>query len=265
MCLYACCSYASIIATEDFCIVKQHLATADTSTLVIFDIDEVLLESTDAILKPQFKPHFLRLQQELAEKYSPEEVAYFKSIIYDEHNFKLVNDDIINTLNDLKHNGVMTIAITYIATGPRGKIPQFEDWGLARLQKVGIDFRRYNNLKNTSYTEIPAAHGVPLTKNGVTFTALASKGSLLEAILKHNALLPAKVIFIDDKLSNLESVQSSCEQLNISFLGIHYTAVINSKAWKYNEAIARQQFNTLEQEGRWLSDAAAQQEILPSH
>lgn len=256
-CLYAKVGFADIIETTDFSTVEKHLNTADQNTLVIFDIDEVIIQTTDAILKPQHKPHFAKWEKELLNRTSEEEVVYLRSIIFQEQSIKLVEDKILDTLNNLKSKKVNTIAITWIPTGPRGKIANFEDWGLGRLQKFNIDFRKFNNLKDHTFKEIPAKHGVPLTKNGVTFTAQASKGALLDAVLKHNKIKPNKVIFIDDKLSHLESVEEVCKNLNISFIGIHYTAVIKSDKWTFDEELARVQFQTLEKEHKWLSDQEA--------
>jgi len=259
--LYAKIGFAEIIETTDFSTVESHLATADQNTLVIFDIDEVIIETTDAILKPQHKPQFLKFEEELLERTSKEKVLYLRSIIFEEQSIRLVQDKILDTFNNLKSRNINIIAITYIPTGPRGRIAKFEDWGLSRLSKFGIDFRKFNNLKDHTFSEIPAKNGVPLTKNGVTFTALATKGVLLDAVLKQNNIKPKKVIFIDDKLSNLQSVETTCKNLNIPFTGIQYTAVIKSDKWKFDEELARLQFNILEKEHKWLSDQAARVQL----
>lgn len=257
--LYAKAGFAYITETTDFSIVEKHLHTADQNTLVIFDIDEVIIQTTDAILKPQHKPHFAKWEKDLLARSSEEELMYLRSIIFQEQSIKLVQDQILDTLNSLKTRKVNTIAITWIPTGPRGKIAKFEDWGLGRLQKFDIDFRKFNNLKDHIFLEIPAKHGVPMTKNGVTFTAQAAKGTLLDAVLKYNNLKPKKVIFIDDKLSHLESVEEVCKNLNIPFIGIHYTAVIKSDKWKFDAELASVQFQTLEKEHKWLSDQEAKE------
>lgn len=259
--IYAQIGFAEILETTEFSMLESHLHSADQNTLVIFDIDEVIIETTDSILKPQHKPHFLKLEEELLERTSKEEALYLRSIIFQEQGIKLVEDKILDTFHNLKNRGISIIAITYIPTGPRGKIAKFEDWGLSRLNKFGIDFRKFNNLKDHTFSEIPAKHGVPLTKNGVTFTALATKGVLLDAVLKHNNIKPKKVIFIDDKLSNLQSVESTCKNLNIPFIGIQYTAVIKSNKWEFNEELARLQFQVLEKEHRWLSDKEAMEQL----
>jgi hypothetical protein len=114
-------------------------------------------------------------------------------------------------------------------------------------------------LKDHIFSEIPAKHGVPLTKHGVTFTALEPKGLLLDAVLKYNNLKPQKIIFIDDKLSNLQSVEATCKSLNITFVGVQYIAVIKSNKWQFNEELARLQFQVLEKEHKWLSDQEAKE------
>ena len=260
--LYTTTAFAEIIETSDFAVAKKLLDTADQHSLVIFDIDEVIIQTTDAILKPQYKAHLVKWEKELLERTSEEVLVYLRSIIFQEQNIKLVDDQILDTFNKLKAKKITTIAITYIPTGPRGKIAKFEDWGLSRLQKFNIDFRNFNNLPDHTFSDIPAKHGTPMTKNGVTFTALAPKGTLLNALLKYNNLKPNKIIFIDDKLSNLASVESVCKNLNIPFIGIHYTKVIKSDQWHINEEIAKLQFKVLENEYKWLSDQQAKAILL---
>lgn len=262
--LYTEIIYAKIIETTEFSIIESYLQEADINTLVIFDIDEVIIETKDSILKPQNKAHFLKMEEELLTHTSNDEALYFRSIIYQEQEIELVDARILDILNSLKNKGINTTAITYIATGPRGKIARFEDWGLSRLNKLGIDFRELNNFKDHTFSELPAKHGVPLTKHGVTFTALESKGLLLAALLKYNSFSPKKIIFIDDKLCNLESVASTCENLGIPFIGIQYLAVIKSNKWEFNEKLAHLQFKTLEKEHRWLSDQEAQRQLNTS-
>ncbi len=255
--IYANTGFAKIIETTDLSTIESYLHTANQNTLVIFDIDEVIIETTDSILKPQHKMHFLKMEEELLKRATEEEVLYLKSIIYEEQEIKLVDNKILDILNNLKNKKINTIAITYIATGPKGKIAKLEDWGLSRLNKLGIDFREFNNLIDHIFLEIPAKHGVPLTKHGVTFTALEPKGLLLDAILKYNKIKPKNIIFIDDKLSNLQSVESTCENLGIPFTGIQYTAVIKSNKWNFDDELANFQFQVLEKEHKWLSDQDA--------
>ncbi len=255
--LYTAVSLAEITETTDFSVFEAQLAKIDQNSLVILDIDEVIIQTTDAILKPQHKPQFVKWEQELLQRASEEDLVYLRSIIFQEQNIALVHDRILDTLKNLKIRGINTIAITWIPTGQRGKIAKFEDWGLERLQKFNIDFRNFNNLKDHIFLDVPAKKGVPMTKNGVTFTAQADKGALLDAVLNYNNLRPNKVVFIDDKLSHLESVESVCKNHNIPFIGIHYTAVIKSDKWQFNEKLAHLQFKVLEKDHKWLSDQQA--------
>ena len=80
------------------------------------------------------------------------------------------------------------------------------------------------------------------------------KGKVLTEFLETNHLCPKRIIFIDDKLSNLQSVEHALSDHNIEFNGLEYTAVIDQKNTKIDPQVIHQQFLTLEQELKWTQD-----------
>ncbi len=64
---------------------------------------------------------------------------------------------------------------------------------------------------------------------------------------------PKAIIFIDDVLENLKSLQKLCIKLKIDFYGHHYRAVSFMPLPIIDENLERLRFNILEKGGVWLS------------
>jgi hypothetical protein len=88
----------------------------------------------------------------------------------------------------------------------------------------------------------------------VILTALSDKGSILKLALQRAKLLFKKIIFIDDDLRNLQSVEKICHEMGIDFQGFQYTAVnlVPLPALDKEKEVLR--FKILETEHKWLSD-----------
>ncbi len=56
-------------------------------------------------------------------------------------------------------------------------------------------------------------------------TAEVDEAKVLEYILRQKNYYPKKIVFIDDQLNSLESLEKLCTKLKIKFEGFHYTAV----------------------------------------
>lgn len=78
------------------------------------------------------------------------------------------------------------------------------------------------------------------------------------AYLKFAKLQPKKLIFIDDELKNLKSVQEYCQKSGIEFVGYEYTAIeTQAKHLKLNKRRAKLQYKILELTKTWLNDDQA--------
>lgn len=249
--------YAKIIKTHDYVILQQILEKSDADTLVILDVDDVILQQRDQILRSPYKPYLVEIEKELAVKYTPEEVLNLKSIVILAQQPELVDNRLLNTLANLQNRKVPVVALTFCATGKQGQIDSIEDWRTTQLNQLGVDFTKLNNFKNTTLPEIPAKFGTPTVKNGIIFTALAEKGIVLDAVLRKENVRPKKIIFVDDKLRNLQSVQTAALRKDISFIGIEYTTIKSNKVPAFNHKRSKIQLELLLKNGVWVSDQDA--------
>jgi hypothetical protein len=96
----------------------------------------------------------------------------------------------------------------------------------------------------------------PLYKQGILFCLQPNKGKVLITFLERINWEPLKVVFIDDKIDNLQSVQEELKVKNIEFVGLHYTGAL-SLPREIDEKLVEFQYEYLMKHGEWLSDQQA--------
>lgn len=265
--LSALCAYATqlngiIIETSTVDEVEKAIEDADQSTLVLFDVDETLILAADPILRPAARGIFNELAKKTIK--NPElvppgtyEEHYFLGLILFHIQYALVDPKIIPLIESLQSKQIKTIAFTKLFTGPFGKIPSLEDWRIAHLRKLDIDFRcAFPHLFVKEVPGIGNEGKSALFKEGVLFANAHDKGPVLSAFLKELDWAPKKVIFVDNRLDYLESVEEALEGTGIDYLGLHYTAV-EYQTVDIDKRLAEYQLMHLLQHGVWLSEEEA--------
>ncbi len=114
---------------------------------------------------------------------------------------------------------------------------------VSQLESVGISFN--NELQAKAYPNLAAN---PEYFEGIFFADIEPKGEYLLNLFKDASQLTEKVIFIDDKQSQVESVASAMRQMGISCECYWYTAT-DDKANKFDPLIANIQLYYF-----WISD-----------
>lgn len=244
---------ADIMMISDFIPLKKLLEEADQDTLVIFDVDHVLIMPTDEYTLNRH-PYRKELWKEIEGRLSKEEMKTLYGLTASKAKWRLVDPDIIDIFTRLKERQIPSIALTSIYTGKFGNIEKLEDWRIKHLHDLGFDFVNLTPIKKEILLyELEEQDGIPMLKSGVILTAQIDKGKTLEYILRHNNYYPKTIIFIDDMLNNLESLERLSSKLKIKFHGLHYTAVSNMPIPVINKQIEKLRFQILEKEHKWLN------------
>ncbi len=138
-------------------------------------------------------------------------------------------------------------------TGACGIIPSLEDWRIDHLKKHNIDFSRAFavNFELGDHNDKRA-----LFKSGVLCADKQDKGPVLLAFLEKIRYKPSRIIFIDNKLEYLKSVEEALQETKIEFTGFHYTAV-EDRPCIVDEKLAEFQLLHLIQTDRWLTHQEA--------
>jgi hypothetical protein len=260
-CCYNTC-VAEIMQTNEIKVIEEILASIDPDALVILDVDEVLIMPKDQILQSPHREYINKLDTFLFA--SEQESENLWSIIFAQRSSIPVDTKMINMINNLQSKGIKVMALTHAMTGKFGYITSMKDWRYNELISHGYDFEKswkgiqdktFNGLEKSSNCLASEISSPPMFFKGIIFTEI-DKGEALEAFLSHYKLKFKKIIFIDDKKKNLESVEKITAKLNIPFVGIEYTtAVIQTEP--LNKKRAELQFQVLGKQRKWIPDSEA--------
>jgi len=231
----------------------------DSQSLVLWDVDETLIIPSDQVLHPE--NHMIRkaLIQHYMGNLSKEKFEEFVSQILSRTPYCLINHVVPHLISSLQNQGIHVMAFTAMGTGNYGSISSLEDWRIQQLRKLGIDFSRcFPQHSGLSWKETISTKGFPAFKDGILCSDHLEKGPVLHNFLHKIQWKPAQVLFFDDLLDCLISVEQALETLNIPFIGFHYQAS-QLKLGKppVDLKLAHYKFQFLVQNGIWLPDEEA--------
>jgi hypothetical protein len=217
---------AQIVRAESVPQMREQMGVADGSTLAIFDVDLVLIGPANrAFWIPSDHPHAGVVREVWAPLSSEERghlwvtLGVYESVLIDPAMPQLVAD---------LQQCCPTMSLTANYPGRINCIQTMADLKIDRLRQFGIDFA--HNAPHEAllvFEQLPYERSsYPTYLNGMLFSAGAGKGRALVTFLQQVGLQPARVLFVDDRLDNLQDVEQALLQLNpeIEFVGIHYTA-----------------------------------------
>lgn len=231
----------------------------DKDTLVIFDIDEVLISSEDIILRDKGSKYIPQKWNSFSRSQKDEILG----IMFSKTDYILVDPLIPDFIQDLKENGIKTLALTNNYCGKLGSIAHNEDRIKKRLLEKKINFRDvFPNVQTMSFDElVDPDETPPLFKEGILYVssfqkkANGGKGPLLGIFLDKMKWTPKKVIFFDDEMENLISVQDELEKRNIPYEGFHFKGA--EKIQAFDERILALKYFYLSQKMSWLTNKEA--------
>ena len=258
-------SFAAIIKTNDFKIIENNIQTTNTDTLLIFDVDDVLLQPKDQLLKSHNEGYFEKIYQSMETRTNKNQAEKLFSLIMIQRKVEPVEKQIVKLVNTAQKNGIKVLALTFCSTGKLGTINSLEDWRIQELKVLGYNFdKSWNKLTKKIFNQLPInkLNKFVAFQQGIIFTGGVSKAAALNVFLNYADHKPKKIIFVDDKKYNLEIVEKFAKETNIEFLGIEYTFVQDSKIEPLNKTRARLQLEILEKEYKWLSDQEIDLKII---
>lgn len=230
-------------------------AIKSSETLVIFDVDETLIQPIDTYLVNEQKPEAIHFREKMVAAH-PEIKDWNRilSIIRQEAKRPLIEIDIMSEIKKLQQRNIPVIACTMMNTGKFGLYERLEIWPYTHLKSLGFegsfslyDFPLQGFQKN------------PIFYKGILSTDQEQKGSVIGAFLDKISFEPKKIVMIDDSGESIRSMKDECFKRNIHFEGYIYQG---AKEKKWDEKLIEFQFEHLLIHRHWLSDDEAKQRML---
>lgn len=222
-----------IISTCDDKTVENILNEANENTLVIFDCDEVLITPNDVAFSPKNVKNtynwLVKYLNERMDRVAADEVIFN---IREQCSFRLVNENCPKIIRNLQSNGVKTAILTAHWTGELHGRPHIEELRKNELKTFEFNLKKsWSDIEKIVFNELPATSHhynfvrYPIFDEGIIFSCNLEKGVVLNAFLQHVPYKFSKIIFVDDKRKNVESVLDMCKKIGISCIGVEYKKV----------------------------------------
>lgn len=226
----------------------------DPATLVLFDVDETLIQPEDTYLMNEHSEKGLKFRESLIQKYPQiREMHDIGGLVLAQAARPLIEKEVINKIRILKQKNINVFAITAMNTGKYSDIERMEKWRYAHLKKLGFE-----GTYQSDDFYLQGFKGKPVFYKSIIATDLEDKGKVLIAVLDKLNLKPQKIIMFDDTLEFLYSVEKECKKRGINFFGYHYNGA-KKKDW--DENVISFQAEYLIQHKKWLSDSEAKEKM----
>lgn len=206
--------------------ISDILSYVDRDTLVIFDIDYTLFHSKTCLGSPEW--NFYLIQKEMKKGCSREisfnkhYPAWLKAQQFND--IELLDKKIPEIIKDVKHKALGFIALT----SRQSSAAEITRW---QLHKFDIEFNKSSLAEHTYISKLATP---AVFREGVLFSHdFNEKGAVfaewLEQVqpqIKRKRGIK-RIVFVDDILENIVSVQAVAENLGLEFVGIRYARADN--------------------------------------
>ena len=115
---------------------------ADSNTLVIFDVDMVLIQPSDPAFQMANMKRFSAISKRIMKEVPTDKQMMFLSLMTISSDPVLIDDRTPQFLDQIIRRGVPAMALTANLTGKFGTIPNMEQWRVDGLRQLGIDFTK---------------------------------------------------------------------------------------------------------------------------
>jgi len=221
----------------------------DPQTLVVFDIDNTLIEQAQTLGSDQwfrfvlknYIDHGMKADAALAKS-----MAFWKEI----NEVSRVNPVERGTpflIRKMQDAGIKVMVLTARGTDAVGLTER-------HLREGNMDFSRSTISKDS---DVLIDQGLRY-RRGVLFSSGQDKGLSLLRFLKYFHISPPKVVFIDDLSKNVMAMEAALTLVHINVVNVRYGA-LDAKVRAFNSKIPLVEWGVFSKYHRLISDAQAWQ------
>lgn len=252
---------------------NNYFDSADTKTLGVFDIDETLLVPEDpAFQKPNLKKH-ASIIHGIKEGLPLEHQDLLSNLILTATHSQLIELISPQFIKLHQTRGMRLIALTAAMTRlfENDYLPKMR---YQELLRNGIDFSSaFPAIQELHLVNMPMCNkGYPVFYSGVLCSngdfqrqkSASSKGKALCEFLKNVGWIPNKVIFIDDKLYNLEEMEKALSDFDptITYQGFHFVGAQSLVSPEISERLMEEKWKKLLQKAKFFIESRIE-ELCP--
>jgi len=249
---------AALYTTDSFEAFFEITENFTEKSLVILDVDRVIIEPKDAIMRYPNQRLLWELRFQHGSHLTHEQMEDLTSRVTLSECTGLLDPLSVDFINKMKEKNIPIIALTATSVEGYGQIPSIPDWRIGDLARFGIKFDGcFTEHPFIELAELYGRGSAPIFKSGILFSGGYPKGEVLEAFLDHVGFVPDKVLFVDDLLHNLVSVHTAASELGVEEVFAFQYTRSDSLTNTIDPQLAAFQLKTLFQEGIWLSDEEA--------
>ncbi|MGB8468052.1 MAG: DUF2608 domain-containing protein [Candidatus Babeliales bacterium] len=222
LCLFVVTLDAKIVEHQYMQEIEAYVTHSD-ETLVIFDIDNTLIEPDNWIGGPIWFDHIIRTKMKdegLTYRQAEAAAVQLLAKVITQVNFVPVEQNTVLFIELCKKSGTRVIALTARST-------MLADHTHETLLNVGMCFSDH-----TFITPAVRIHEKYHHHHGIIFCSGMCKGVALVHALKEHCYNPKRIICIDDCLRHLIAIEKQLAQEfpDIEFIGIRYSHLDYKKA-----------------------------------
>lgn len=256
-CIFSCgCATRELNDMQEiFHLIENQVTPA---TWVIFDIDMVLIQPSDPAFQMPNMKRFNTIAKRVMKSIPSDKQMVFLSLITVESPSILIDRHLPGLFQEMARNKVTAMALTSNLTGSFKGIPNMEAWRVETLKKLGINFSAMAPHHGpVVLDDLPTYRGhYSAYMDGILFVNgnAISKGDALLAFFKKIHQQPERVIFIDDRQENIQSVDDALKTLSkpVQYEGIHYTGAALYPSAEVTERVFESQWEKLASEAKEL-------------
>lgn len=247
-------SHALILETDQMSDILTEIEDEE-ETWVLFDLDQTLIESSFSIGSGAWWKH-LRSQPYVSQNLH----AHLTHWVAGQVPVRPMEESLPELIQQLQKQGLLVLGLT-----ARGKNEWFrftidDVQHLTHRQLSSIGYSLHQTVVPWDFENIdPESSLVPAY--GVLFTSHVPKGIFLKDFLEAIQYTPKKIVFVDDKMDQVRSVEEALEALNIPFVGVRYSRC-DQDFKEFQPHIATLQLKALIEEGYLISDEEALQRSM---
>lgn len=222
------------------------------NALFLFDIDDTLITNPFSLGRPAWR-NWAKIN---LPKGGKEFVLYDALTLYIAKNapYQPVESTTAQLISDLQQQGFPVFAFTARGRSEwyTSNIKGVDDFTHQQLNNVGIDFAESFIPSELQFLEQAYFY------KGIIFAQHIPKGDLLKHLFKDLNYQPSCIIFIDDKLDQVKSVEAAAKESEIPFFGFWYRRVEFDGA-NFNPMLASIQLENILLNNRIASDVEAEE------